>query len=54
MDQSLQDVWAAAAANPFKPFLGKDEHFIISFALLSLGILMCGYFGMSVYTRKLW
>ena len=49
MDPSLQEVWAAAAANPFKPFIGKDEHFFLGFALLSLGILLCGYFGMSMH-----
>ena len=49
MDQSLQDVWKAAAANPFQPAVGKNVQFSLAFTLLSIGILLMGYFGMSAY-----
>lgn len=52
MAQSLQGVWQGAAANPFMPIIGKDSQFSLGFSLLTIGILLCGYFGLSEYSQE--
>lgn len=34
---SLEEVWAAAAANPFYPIVSKESQFTIASTLLLLG-----------------
>ena len=36
---SLNDVWAAAASNPYSPVIGKDSQFAVGFSLLISGKL---------------
>lgn len=47
MEQSLQEVWKGAAASPFIPTIGKDSQFTVGFSLLTIGILLIGFFGMN-------
>jgi hypothetical protein len=47
MAESLQAVWDSAAGSPFSPLIGKDTQFTVGFLLLSLGIVLTGYFGLS-------
>ena len=39
LSMSLNDVWEAAAANPFHPVVGKDWQFSLGFTLLLIGIV---------------
>lgn len=52
MAQSLQSVWQAAAADPFVPTIGKDSQFSLGFSLLTIGILLSGYFGLSEHSQR--
>ncbi|KAG4422471.1 hypothetical protein DL98DRAFT_429301 [Cadophora sp. DSE1049] len=47
MESSLHQVWESAAGNPFVPTIGKDSQFLVGFTLLSLGLLLTGYFGLN-------
>ncbi|KAJ5037214.1 uncharacterized protein L3040_007393 [Drepanopeziza brunnea f. sp. 'multigermtubi'] len=47
MESSLHKVWESAAGNPFAPTIDKENHFTVGFSLLSLGLLLCGYFGLN-------
>jgi hypothetical protein len=47
MESSLQEVWEAAAANPFVPTIGKDSQFFVGISLLIIGTLLAGFFGLS-------
>ena len=39
LSMSLNDVWEAAAANPFHPAVSKDWQFSLGFTLLLIGIV---------------
>lgn len=47
MESSLHQVWESAAGNPFVPTIGKNSQFTVGFYLLSQGLLLAGYFGLS-------
>ncbi|XMA18306.1 hypothetical protein WAI453_011097 [Rhynchosporium graminicola] len=47
MDSSLHQVWESAAGNPFVPTIAKDSQFFVGFTLLSIGLLLSGYFGLN-------
>ncbi|PBP25910.1 repair protein Rad1/Rec1/Rad17 [Diplocarpon rosae] len=47
MESSLHQVWESAAGNPFVPTIAKDSQFSVGFSLLSLGLLLTGYFGLN-------
>ena len=47
MDSSLHSVWESASRDPFVPTIGKDSQFFVGFTLLTLGLLLTGYFGLS-------
>ena len=34
---SLNEVWEAAAGNPFSPIVSKDRQFLVGFTLLFIG-----------------
>lgn len=37
MSAPLNDIWEAAAANPYQPAFSKDAQFVVGFGLLLLG-----------------
>ena len=47
---SLQDVWDAAAKNPFEPTVSKDRQFFVGFTLLFVG--MKGFLQLAVFAAK--
>jgi len=47
MESSLQEVWDAAAGNPFVPTIGKDSQFLVGISLLLFGTLLTAFFGLS-------
>lgn len=47
MESSLREVWEGAAANPFRPTVGKDSQFFVGISLLIIGVLLSGLFGLS-------
>ncbi|KAI9047487.1 hypothetical protein LZ554_008206 [Drepanopeziza brunnea f. sp. 'monogermtubi'] len=47
MESSLHKVWESAAGNPFVPTIDKENQFTVGFSLLSLGLLLSGYFGLN-------
>ena len=49
MESPLQEVWEAAAGNPFVPTIGKDIQFYVGISLLTIGALLAGFFGLSGY-----
>jgi hypothetical protein len=48
MDSSLHQVWESASGNPFVPTVGKGSQFFVGFALLTIGLLLSGLFGLSM------
>lgn len=52
MESSLHQVWESAVGNPFVPTIGKDSQFFVGFTLLSLGLLLSGFFGMSMLSSS--
>lgn len=59
---SLNEVWEAASATPFQPFVAKDSQFSVGFSLLLLGMdgspqleATTNYFGYSIhFDRTVW
>lgn len=51
MESSLHQVWESAAGSPFVPIVGKDSQFLVGITLLTLGLLLSGFFGLSEYDR---
>lgn len=48
MESSLHQVWESAVGNPFVPTIGKDSQFTVGISLLVAGILLSGFFGLSM------
>ncbi|KAL2820202.1 hypothetical protein BDW59DRAFT_164687 [Aspergillus cavernicola] len=44
---SLNQVWEAASASPYTPFVAKDSQFAFGFTLLLLALLLTGIFGLN-------
>ncbi|MCJ1418130.1 ssDNA endodeoxyribonuclease [Xylographa parallela] len=44
---SLNDVWEAAAGNPFYPVISKERQFTVGFILLFTAFILTGLFGLS-------
>ncbi|KPI43032.1 uncharacterized protein AB675_2027 [Cyphellophora attinorum] len=44
---SLQEVWDAAARSPFEPSISKDSQLYTGFALVLLGVVLSGLFGLN-------
>ncbi|KAI9835438.1 MAG: hypothetical protein M1819_002356 [Sarea resinae] len=44
---SLNDVWEAAAGNPFQPAVSKDSQVLVGFSLLLTALLLTGLFGLN-------
>lgn len=47
MESSLHQVWESASGSPFVPTVGKGSQFFVGFTLLTLGLLLSGYFGLN-------
>ncbi|KAF2148357.1 hypothetical protein K461DRAFT_297783 [Myriangium duriaei CBS 260.36] len=45
--QPLFDVWNAAAGSPYEPAISKNLQFIVGFLLLSISILLAGFFSLN-------
>ncbi|PNS15200.1 hypothetical protein CAC42_8201 [Sphaceloma murrayae] len=43
----LLDVWNTAVNAPFEPSIPKGSHFAVGFSLLSLAIILAGYFSLN-------
>lgn len=50
---SLNEVWEAAAANPFSPLVPKERQFFVGFTLLLVGKCHPARLFKSKYTRLL-
>jgi hypothetical protein len=48
MESSLHQAWESAVGNPFVPTIGKDSQFTVGITLLIAGILLSGFFGLSM------
>ncbi|KAL4787274.1 repair protein Rad1/Rec1/Rad17-domain-containing protein [Aspergillus varians] len=44
---SLNQVWEAASAHPYTPFISKDSQFTVGFSLLLLALILTGLFGLT-------
>ncbi|KAH8427979.1 checkpoint clamp complex protein Rad1 [Aspergillus melleus] len=44
---SLNEVWEAASASPYTPYIGKDSQFSIGFGLLLSAFILTGLFGLN-------
>ncbi|KAI9376010.1 repair protein Rad1/Rec1/Rad17-domain-containing protein [Aspergillus egyptiacus] len=44
---SLNEVWEAASASPYTPFIAKDSQFSVGFTLLLLAFIFTGLFGLN-------
>ncbi|MCJ1402811.1 ssDNA endodeoxyribonuclease [Xylographa trunciseda] len=44
---SLNDVWEAAAGNPFYPVISKERQFTVGFILLFTAFILTGLFGLN-------
>jgi len=44
---SLNEVWEAAAKNPFNPTVSKDWQFTVGFLLLLTAFILTGLFGLN-------
>ncbi|KAF2637427.1 hypothetical protein P280DRAFT_407103 [Massarina eburnea CBS 473.64] len=47
MSTPLLDVWEAAAAEPFRPYISKDSEFFFAFSLLLFSLLLTGVFSLN-------
>jgi hypothetical protein len=47
MESSLHSAWESASGNPFTPTIGKDSQFFVGFTLLTIGLLLTGFFGLN-------
>lgn len=48
MESPLTALWDSSVGNPFLPAVGKNSQFFVGFTLLSLGLLLTGFFGLSM------
>jgi len=44
---SLHEVWVAAAADPFRPAVAKENHLSVGFSLLLIGLILTILFGLN-------
>lgn len=52
MDSSLPEVWqAAGASSAFLPAIAKQSQFTVAFILLLIGLLLAGFFALSMCLR---
>ena len=49
MESPLNAVWDSAVGSPFFPAVGKDSQFFVGITLLTLGLLLTGFFGLSKF-----
>ncbi|KAG9696052.1 uncharacterized protein M437DRAFT_36586 [Aureobasidium melanogenum CBS 110374] len=51
--QPLNDLWEAAAGQPYEPSIGKNSHFVVGITLLFTALILSGYFGLNPSLKNL-
>ncbi|KAG9526253.1 hypothetical protein KCU71_g4363, partial [Aureobasidium melanogenum] len=51
--QPLNDLWEAAAGQPYEPTIGKNSQFTVGITLLFTALILSGYFGLNPSLKNL-